>query len=132
MTKGREDIGWFAGLRRDRMLFVVAASLLLVSHLFQPLAQARAADTPLGWSICTAFGMEMPAGQGQPDHGTDACPLCLAAAGVTLAALALPPPTPDVPSIQPLRQAAVPAGYHFVPLGPVDLPPAIRAPPSSL
>ena len=56
--------GWFDALRRDRTLFAVAATLVLLTHLFQPLAEANAANTAKAWVICTMFGETKASGAG--------------------------------------------------------------------
>ena len=76
--------GWFATLRRDRVLFAIAGTLVLLTHVFQPWAEARAANTANAWVICTTFGMQMgtPDGKKLPPAGAaDDCPQCIGACG---------------------------------------------------
>ncbi|RJG42895.1 hypothetical protein [Mesorhizobium sp. DCY119] len=130
--------GWFAALRRDRRLFALAATLVLVAHVFQPLAEARAANTANAWIICTTFGMQTatPDGKQLPPIGAaDDCPTCI---GGPCAGMAAPL------KIEPSFEAAFPAlvesrGQLFASFEakiPPDRlnepPPAIRAPPSIL
>jgi len=72
-------MGWFAALRRDRLLFAIAASLVLLAHLFQPLAEARAASKADGWVICTVFGMQkaQPGSKLAPSGTVEDCPSCI-------------------------------------------------------
>src|SRR5690606_38563924 len=67
-------------LRRDRLLFGVAATLVLLAHLFQPLAEARAANTDFAWVICTVFGAQTTSTDGKslpPIGASDDCPTCI-------------------------------------------------------
>ena len=76
----KDHRGWFAALRRDRVLFAVAASLVLVTHLFQSLAAANAADTAKAWVICSMVGAEKAAPDGvapPPSGADDHCPTCI-------------------------------------------------------
>lgn len=129
--------GWFAALRRDRALFAVAAALVLLTHLFQPLAEANAANTAKAWVICTMFGeAKAPAVDGAvpPLGAADDCPTCIGGPCAGMGA-----PTKLLAGSEPAY--AVPAAYagrfiHFVeteiPPGRLnEPPPAIRGPPLS-
>lgn len=121
----------FASLRRDRLLFVLVGSLLLLLHALQPLAAAQMPDD-VHFAICTIHGVDdrndAPAGP------LDDCPACLVAACSSLAihkatlgaSAAFPAPTIFV-TAAPLRVAlqSGPAGRQGEPS------PAIRAPPLS-
>lgn len=138
MRRSQRSIGWFAALRRDRLWFAVAASLLLLAHLFQPLADARAANAGNDWVICTIFGMQTvsPDENSTPPAGTkDHCPTCI---GGPCAGMAAPLRVADAveaafPSREAVREAR--SGLEASQLLPVSLnepPPAIRAPPAVL
>lgn len=119
---------WFAILRRDRGLFAFAASLLVLTHLFQPLAQAHAAANANAWVICTALGMEMPSSPGDQPRGE--CPDCISALA-WLSKLTVPPAEPTT-FVLPARVAGnlVFAPFAgFAPSSTSKPPPAIRAPP---
>ncbi|WP_258045656.1 DUF2946 family protein [Mesorhizobium sp. NBSH29] len=129
MKMRHQESGWFAALRRDRALFALVASFLLVSHLFQPLSQAHAAAGPQGWVICTSYGMEMPTGHGLPEDMADSCPLCLGATSLAFAKLGLPALLPELPSPPARVLASGPTSPQTLPPVPDGPPPAIRAPP---
>src|SRR5918995_7374308 len=77
MAGHRTSPGWFHTLRRDRALFAVAATLVLLAHLFQPLAEAKAANTAKACVICTMFGeAKSPADDSVPGAADD-CPTCI-------------------------------------------------------
>jgi len=123
MAGRRISPGWFHTLRRDHALFAVAATLVLFAHLFQPLAEANAANTAKAWVICTMFG------EAKSPAADDALP---------------PPGAADAPpklSAGSEPAFAAPAAYagqfpHWLktehPPGRLnEPPPAIRAPPLS-
>lgn len=126
--------GWFAALRRDRVLFALACTFILLSHVFQPLAAAHAASTANGWVICTTLGMETgsPDGKTLPAPGTaDHCPQCIGACGgiavkqklPTAIEFAFPAPVAFRHAIASVFSEDIPPGRLNEP------PPAIRAPP---
>lgn len=136
MVRLHRQSGWFAALRRDRLLFVVTASLVLLAHVFQPLAEARAAGTANAWVICTMFGMKAaPDGKLPPIGAADDCPTCI---GGPCAGMAAPL------KVEASFEAAfpMPVASHDGFLAPIETkispdrlnepPPAIRAPPSIL
>ena len=123
-------IGLFASLRRDRMLFAVVGTLVMLLAALQPLA---AAQTGGGghMALCTAFGVSGGSGAASPDTGPD-CPLC--GIGHLCGSAALHKATPVVAAAFPAPAAlvggpALPApGKKRATL--LDAPPpAIRAPP---
>jgi len=137
MARLRKRSGWFAALRRDRLLFAVAASLVLLAHLFQPLAEARAAGRADGLVICTMLGMEttaVPDGKLPPAGALDHCPTCI---GGPCSGMAAPL---RVEAFEPAF--AAPVAHSEIGIFPVEArippdrlnepPPAIRAPPSVL
>jgi hypothetical protein len=137
MAGRRTSPGWFQTLRHDRTLFAVAATLVLLTHLFQPLAEANAANTAKAWVICTMFGeAKSPAGDDAlpPPGAADDCPTCI---GGPCAGMDAPPKL----SAGSEPAFAAPAAYaglftHSVqtenPPGRLnEPPPAIRAPPRS-
>ena len=129
--------GWFAALRRDRLLFAIAASLVLLAHVCQPLAEARAASRADGWVICTMFGMQKaePDGKLPPIGAADDCPSCIMGPCAGMAA-PLRVEAPFDPAF------AAPVAYRDGRLISIETkipaerlnepPPAIRAPPSIL
>ena len=134
MADRREAKGWFAALRRDRVLFALAGTLVLLVHVFQPLAEARAANTANAWIICTAFGMETgsPSGKNVPPAGTaDDCPQCIGACAGIAAKQKLPVVAEMAfPAAVAFRRAAVSVSSADIPPGRLnEPPPAIRAPP---
>jgi hypothetical protein len=91
MGSRRTSPDWFQTLRRDRTLFAVAATLVLLTHLFQPLAEANAANTAKAWVICTMFGEAKAPGAGDalpPPSADDDCPTCI---GGPCAGMVAPP-----------------------------------------
>ena len=138
MRRSQRASGWFAALRRDRLLFAVAATLLLLTHLFQPLAEARAADTKNAWVICTIFGMQTVS----PDENStfpagtqEHCPTCIGGPCAGIAAplrfasafeAAFPPPEAIREPMRVLGETTLPPAWLNEP------PPAIRAPPAIL
>ncbi len=128
--------GWFATLRRDRVLFAIAGTLVLLTHVFQPWAEARAANTANAWVICTTFGMQMgtPDGKKLPPAGAaDDCPQCIGACGGMASKQRLPK-VADMAFAAPVafRHAVVSAFHEDIPSGRLnEPPPAIRAPPST-
>ncbi|GLS31856.1 hypothetical protein SAMN04488498_102460 [Mesorhizobium albiziae] len=127
--------GWFAALRRDRVLFAIAGTLVLLSHIFQPWAEARAANTANAWVICTTFGMQMgsPDGKKLPPAGAaDDCPQCIGACGGIAAKQRLPAVAyMAFPAPVAFRHAVV-SFHEDIPSGRLnEPPPAIRAPPST-
>jgi hypothetical protein len=137
MAGRKTSSGWFQTLRRDRTLFAVAATLVLLTHLFQPLAEANAANTARAWVICTMFGeAKAPAANGAlpPPGAADDCPTCIGGpcAGMVAPAKLLAGSEPAF---------AAPAAYagrfeYYIetknPSGRLnEPPPAIRAPPLS-
>jgi hypothetical protein len=136
MAGRRTSPGWFQTLRRDRALFAVAATLVLFAHLFQPLAEANAANTAKAWVICTMFGeAKSPADDSVLVPGAaDDCPTCI---GGPCAGMDAPPKL----SASSEPAFAGPPAYagqfpHWLktenPPGRLnEPPPAIRAPPLS-
>lgn len=138
MAGRRTSTGWFQTLRRDRALFTVAATLVLFAHLFQPLAEATAANTAKAWIICTMFGeAKSPAADGAlppPPGAADDCPTCI---GGPCTGMDVPPKL----SVGSEPAFAAPAAYagrfrHWLetenqPGRLNEPPPAIRAPPLS-
>lgn len=137
MAGRRTSPGWFQTLRRDRALFAMAAILVLLTHLFQPLAEAHAANTAKAWVICTMFGeARSPAADGAlpPPGAADDCPTCI---GGPCAGMDAPPKL----SAGSEPAFAAPAAYagRFPPWLATENPPgrlnepppAIRAPPLS-
>jgi hypothetical protein len=137
MAGRRTSPGWFQTLRRDRTLFVMAATLVLLTHLFQPLAEANAANTAKAWVICTMFGeAKAPAADGAlpPPGAADDCPTCI---GGPCAGMVAPPklsagsepaftsPAAYVGLFTHSVETDIPPGRLAEP------PPAIRAPPLS-
>lgn len=121
----------FAALRRDRLLFALVGSLLLMLHALQPLAAAQMPQDA-HFAICTIHGIDdrgvAPAGP------LDDCPACLVAACSSLAVYkatldacaAFPaPPTLIAVAPPPAAPQSGPAGRQGEPS------PAIRAPPFS-
>ncbi|WP_019172678.1 hypothetical protein [Pseudaminobacter salicylatoxidans] len=137
MARLRKRSGWFAALRRDRLLFAIAASLVLLAHVFQPLAEARAASRADGLVICTMLGMRtvVPDGKLPPAGTTDKCPTCI---GGPCAGMVAPLKVVDVfekafAAPVTLCDAGVfPAEIRIPPDRLSEPPPAIRAPPSFL
>lgn len=135
MRRSQRASGWFAALRRDRLLFAVAATLVLLTHLLQPLAEARATDRVNAWVICTMFGMQVASSDDKsiPPVGTpENCPSCIGGpcAGMT-APLRLATAFEEAFPTLEAERAAVP-GYVDTTIPPDRLnepPPAIRAPP---
>ncbi|MGB3390872.1 MAG: hypothetical protein WBA88_23150 [Pseudaminobacter sp.] len=135
MRRSQRATGWFAALRRDRLLFAVAATLVLLTHLFQPLAEAKAADTENAWVICTMFGMQTaaPDSKAMPPVGApDDCPTCIGGPCAGMAAplrlatafeAAFPAPVANRGSTPELVETTIPPDRLNEP------PPAIRAPP---
>ncbi len=134
MGHGWKNYGWIAALRRDRVLFAIAGMLILFTHVLQPWAEARAANTANAWIICTAFGMAMgePDGKNLPPAGAaDDCPQCIGGGGSIVAKqkmlvatdFAFPAAVAFRHAIADLTRRKVPAGRLNEP------PPAIRAPP---
>ena len=138
MAWKQASTGWFAALRRDRRLFALAATLVLVAHVFQPLAEARAANTANAWIICTTFGMQpaTPDGKQLPPPGAaDDCPTCI---GGPCAGMSAPLKVEPV-SVVAFPSPAADRGEVFASIetkiSPDRLnepPPAIRAPPFHL
>ena len=125
----------FASLRRDRLLFALLGTVVLLLHTLQPLA---AAQMPGGghMAICTALdaGGDGAAAGGSAPGALDDCPVCLlgnACGGVALhkavpAGLAAFPAPLALAARSPIPVAADdPAALMVAP------PPAIRAPPAS-
>jgi len=126
---------WFAGLRRDRGLFAVVASLVMLLNVLQPLTAAQAGEAG-GWVICTIYGAEKPVDADDiPTAWPENCPICLAGNGCSSAApgwKALLSPEPAFPAPPAFagqqlisRSVLLPAQLAG------DPPPAIRAPPLS-
>lgn len=131
------SIGWFEQLRRDGALFAFVGAIILVANLFQPLAQASAAEADPGWTICTTHGVTNVAGPGDsgkgPDHSRD-CPLCIGTnhCGGMSAPKLLLSAAPAFMPLNALRDPATPVASSPEPRRlPGDPPPAIRAPPLS-
>jgi hypothetical protein len=129
-----KNCGWIAALRRDRVLFAIAGSLILFTHVLQPWAEARAANTANAWVICTAFGMAMgePDGKNLPPAGAaDDCPQCIGAGGGIAAKQKVLVATDFAfPAAAAIRRARADFTGRKVPAGRLnEPPPAIRAPP---
>lgn len=123
----------FVSLRRDRLLFAVIATLVLLLQAIQPLA---AASGPSGLlPICTLYGIDKgSAAEDAPAGALDDCPVCLIAA---CSGFVVSKAMPDawhgfvVPS-RP-NHLLLPARLEFGPAGRQGEPsPAIRAPPASV
>lgn len=135
MRRSQRASGWFAALRRDRLLFAVAATLVLLTHLFQPLAEAKAANTANAWVICTIFGMQAAAPDSKdipPIGAPDDCPTCIGGPCAGMAVplrlvpafeAAFPAPVANRESTLELVETTIPPDRLNEP------PPAIRAPP---
>ena len=126
----RFETNLFGALRRDRLLFAIVGALVLVLHMLQPLAAARAASVGLD-VICSAFGDEDRASDATLPAGVDDCPQCVAG---PCAGLVASNPSVGQPA---LAYSAVPASP--VPLAASDAvphrvagdpPPPLRGPPS--
>lgn len=124
----------FASLRRDRLLFALVGTLMLVLHSLQPLA---AASMPEGMhlAICTMHGIEErnPAPGEAPVNPLDNCPACLigGCSGFAVVKAVLDAPCilagPDT-----ILAGSLPAAPATGPVGRQGEPtPAIRAPPSA-
>lgn len=119
----------FASLRRDRLLFALLGSLLLLFHALQPLAAAQMPEDA-HFAICTIHGVD---DRGDAPAGPlDDCPACLIACSVSVVCKAVldtsaPFPTPRLLIVAPPRVASQsgPAGRQG------EASPAIRAPPVS-
>jgi hypothetical protein len=126
--------GWFAALRRDRALFALAGTLILLAHVFQPWVEARAANTANAWVICTAFGMAIasPDDKDLPPAGSaDDCPQCTGACGGFATKQKMPTVT-DIafPAPVAFRHAVASVSAEDIPSSRLnEPPPAIRAPP---
>lgn len=134
MGHRRKAKGWFAALRRDRVLFALAGTFILLSHVFQPLAAAHAASTANGWVICTTLGMETasPDGMNLPVPGAaDHCPQCIGACGGIAVKQKLPATIEFAfPAPVAFRHATASVFSEDIPPGRLnEPPPAIRAPP---
>lgn len=120
------------------MLFAVAGTLVLLLHVFQPWAEARAANTANAWIICTTFGMERgsPSGKHVPPAGAaDDCPHCVGACASLAAAKQKLPTIVDMafPAPAAFRQVLVSIFKQEIPAGRLnEPPPAIRAPPRTV
>jgi hypothetical protein len=135
MRRPQRSSGWFAALRRDRLLFAVAAAFLLLTHLFQPVAAARAANTANAWVICTIFGMQAAStdGTSTPPIGVpDECLACIGGPYASMAVplrlatsfeAAFPAPMANRESVPGRVETTIPPDRLNEP------PPAIRAPP---
>lgn len=123
----------FASLRRDRFLFALLGTLVLLLHTLQPLA---AAQMPGGhMAICTALNVDggtSAAGDSAPG-GLDDCPICLfgnACGGGVYKAMPAPFAAFPAPAVLAARSPVIVAARD--PAAPlVAPPPAIRAPPPS-
>ena len=123
----------FASLRRDRFLFALLGTLVLILNTLQPLA---AAQMPGGhMAICTALNAGGETGASGDSSGPlDDCPVCLIgnACGAAAAYKATPAafaafPAPAALAAQPLLAVASDGPAELL----VAPPPAIRAPPLS-
>jgi hypothetical protein len=138
MRRSQRASGWFAALRRDRLLFAFAAIFLLLAHLFQPLAEARAADSKNVWVICTIFGMQTVSpdeSSTSPDGVQDHCPTCIGGPCAGMAApLRLSSAFEEAfPSPEAISEAMPRLARTKLPPAPLnEPPPAIRAPPAIL
>lgn len=133
MRTGRRADSWFGRMRRDGALFAVLAVLVLIANLFQPLAQAKAAED--GWTICTTHGVTRAGDPGDAEGGhSGECTLCIASnhCGSLSVPKLVPSAEPAFAPLKPLRGPAV-AIASAAETGPAlyDPPPAIRAPPRS-
>jgi hypothetical protein len=128
-----KNCGWMAALRRDRLLFAIAGSLILLTHVLQPWAEARAANTANGWIICTAFGMAMgePNGKNLPPAGAaDDCPQCIGASASGVAKQKMLVATDFAFPVAAFRHAIADFTGRKAPVDRLnEPPPAIRAPP---
>lgn len=127
---------FLASLRRDRGLFALVGSFLIILAMMQPLAAAIAQGDKGGhWVICTLAGAQIQTETGElPGSMTQTCPACVLGNGCGIAApayraiLSAEPafPAPDrlgatpLPDQRPLWVARP---------GPGNPPTAIRAPP---
>lgn len=125
----------FASLRRDRLLFALVGTLVLLLNALQPLAAAQASEGG-HLAICTLYGIDdQAAASGDaPGSPLDDCPICLignacssaAAYKAALAAFAAFPAPAALVSAPPRTALKTgPAARRDIP------PPAIRAPPLS-
>lgn len=124
----------FASLRRDRFLFALLGTLVLILNTLQPLA---AAQMPGGGhiAICTALDAGGETGAASDSSGPlDDCPVCLIgnACGAAAVYKATPAafaafPAPSALAAQPLPAVASDGPAELL----VAPPPAIRAPPLS-
>ena len=130
MSKTRPT--WFVTLRRDRGLFALVGSLVLLLNVLQPAVAARAGDGA-HWAICTIYGVEKPVERSDlPAAWPDECPICIAghsAGNAPVKAVFASEPAFLAP--EPLADAAFETDRGYGPgARPGDPPPAIRAPPS--
>lgn len=126
---------WFGKLRRDRGLFAVVASFVMLLNVLQPLTAARAGEAG-GWVICTMYGAEKPVEAADlPSAWPEDCPICLAGSGCSAgapaykAALSPEPAFAAPPALARLNLVRESDTLPVLRAG--DPPPAIRAPPLS-
>ena len=125
----------FASLRRDRLLFALVSTLILLLHMLQPLAAAQMPESR-HLAICTLHGLLDPgtATGEMPTDPLDKCPVCLI--GSTCSSMAACKATLDTTPAFPvpgMNAIAAPViSSQTGPAGPQGKPsPAIRAPPFS-
>lgn len=124
----------FASLRRDRLLFALLGSLLLLFHALQPLAAAQMPDDR-HFAICTIHGIDNAGASDKTPAGPfDDCPVCLisaACSGLAVhkamldASAAFPTPAMVIVAQPRVALRSGPDGRQGEPS------PAIRAPPFS-
>jgi hypothetical protein len=125
----RDNPSFFRALRRERGLFTLVGTVLLLFNLFQPLALAGPMQAG-GWSIC--YGLAADAGADQtPDTPRPNCPTCVSGICASMSvsakalvsfALAFTTPLADSVSVRKVESRR----FFRTRAGP---PPAIRAPP---
>lgn len=129
---------FLASLRRDRGLFALVGSFLIVLAMMQPLAAASARGGQNGhWVICTLAGAQMQAETADlPGSMTQTCPACVFGNGCVGGAPAYRAILSAEPAFPAPERLAAPSPPDPRPLsiaspGPGAPPPAIRAPPLS-
>jgi hypothetical protein len=131
MKRGLRNSSWLASLRRDRVLFALAAVLLVLSRLLEPVAFAQASTLDMGASICTSGIADTSSPEPARGHDPFAehCRPCVAG---PCAGLALPPrANPIAAIIPPAREDGLTIRKEAAHTreGTGEPPPAIRAPP---
>jgi len=125
------DTNLFGALRRDRLLFAIVGALVLVLHMLQPLAAARAASVGLD-VICSAFGDDDRANDATLPAGVDDCPQCVAGpcSGLSVADPSVGQPALAYPPIPVASPQVVVVSHPAVHRAESDPPPPLRGPPS--